>query len=40
MFDYYIIKDVNDGKCFNCLSKSHLKKDCPESPYNIFINSG
>jgi hypothetical protein len=25
--------DINDGKCFNCLSSKHQKKDCPEPPY-------
>jgi hypothetical protein len=32
--NYKFIKiDINDGKCFNCLSSKHQKKDCPEPPY-------
>jgi len=27
-----LIQDINDGKCFNCLSSKHQKKDCPEPP--------
>ena len=34
---FYFYLDVNDGKCFNCLSSKHQKKDCPEKPYNIII---
>ena len=29
------IEDINDGRCFNCLSKNHIKKDCPEPEFLI-----